>query len=172
MQTSPNPVAPRALLVTFEHLAAIVGVGLADQTRRELLSQGAVEAFTPPVIGDYWPGQGGVYAGQVREDDGTQYHVILADAKPAARLPWAAALKWAKTVTVDGHADFEVPTRRASALLFANLPHLFEKTWHWTSAPYAPNESDAWICDFGGGLQGYGHKGYGTAARAVRRFVA
>ncbi len=142
----------------------------AGQWLQTFLEAGAQPLFTPPAIGEYWRGQGGVYAGQVREDDGTCYHVILADAKPVGCPKWAAALKWAKTVNVDGRSDFELPTRRASALLYANLSHMFEKAWHWTSTEYS--ESFAWISLFSSGYQYSGHKDFDTCARAVRRFVA
>lgn len=159
----------RPLLVTLTQLAAIVGVAAAETARADLLDEGAIEAFTPPAIGDYWPDQGGIYAGQVREDDGTTYHVILADAKPTqTRLTHATATKWAKSIEADGHADFELPSRRASALLYANLSDRFERTWHWTSTSYF--ESYAWICSFTNGYQTNDHKGHYHAARAVRRF--
>lgn len=160
----------RPLLVTYAQLTAIVSVELADRAHADLLAEGAIEAFTPPAIGEYWPGQGGVYAGQVREDDGTQYHLILSDVKPASRLKWRAGLAWAKTVSVDGHTDFELPTRRANALLFANLSDRFERAWHWSSTEYSA--SVAWGCYFTSGGQHGDDEDYEGCCRAVRRFIA
>ena len=88
-----------------------------------------------PPIGHPWPGQGGTYAGLCRGRDGqADYHLILADIRPkAAYLSWLAGMAWAKTVTVDGHTDFDLPTRYESPILFGNVGALFEREWHWTA---------------------------------------
>jgi len=44
-----------------------------------------------------------------------------------------AAAGAAINVFVDGHRDFYLPSKRESALLYANLPDQFEGGWHWTS---------------------------------------
>lgn len=169
MQPHDNAVLGITRQIVTSAFQSVTEISI-DDVMQMLTNAGAQPLFTPPAIGEYWPGQGGVYAGQVREGDGTCYHVILADAKPSSRLAWTAALKWAKTVGVDGHTDFEIPTRRASALLYANLSDRFEKTWHWTSTSYS--ESYAWVSYFSSGDQGSAHKDTSCAARAVRRFVA
>ena len=123
----------------------------------------------PPRIGEAWLEQGGIYAGLVRGADGQpDHHLILAEAKPEA-MAWQAAVDWAATVEVDGHKDFTLPTRRESALLFANLQDKFEPKWHWTSEQYSRNY--AWIQDFDDGSQGSIVKYYEGRARAVRRFI-
>ena len=133
---------------------------------------GAQPLFTPPVIGEYWPGQGGVYAGQVREEDGSTYHQIKASVKPAGRLNHGAATKWAASLTIDGHSDFTLPTRRGSSLLFANLRHLFEAAYYWTCETYQGNASCAWGCNFDNGSTNYDGKSCERQAVAVRRFKA
>lgn len=133
---------------------------------------GAQPLFTPPTIGEYWAGQGGVYVGQVREEDGTTYHQIKATVKPAGLLNHGAATKWAASLTIDGHSDFALPTRRGSSLLFANLRHLFEAAWYWTSETYKGNASYAWGCSFGNGYTDFGSKSHERQSVAVRRFKA
>ena len=126
-------------------------------------------ALTPPPVGQPWPEQGGLYAGIVRsEDGGPDQHLILAAALPAERLTWQGAIDWAKTVTVDAHADFSLPTRRESAALYATFFDEVGTGWHWTSTQ--PSRGDAWIQGFGGGSQGIIGKSYDGRARAVRRF--
>jgi len=125
----------------------------------------------PPRIGQPWPGQGGTYAGLVRGEAGQpDQHVILADAKPPKRLAWAAALKWAKTIEADGHADFSIPTRDESALLYTNLRDQMDGGWHWTSTQYS--DVYAWCQYFNDGNQDSGSKSYEGRVRAVRRFAA
>lgn len=136
----------------------------------------AAEAARPttaaPRVGEAWPGQGGVYAGIARGVDGApDQHLILAAEKPTSKLAWQAALDWAKGLQVDGHADFTVPTRFESALLYANLRDQVETSgWHWTSTQL--DEGGAWDQYFLSGNQGYGGKKYEASVRAVRRFNA
>ncbi|HET9678962.1 MAG TPA: DUF1566 domain-containing protein, partial [Gammaproteobacteria bacterium] len=71
-------------------------------------------------------------------------------------------------LTVDGHSDLYLPARRENALLYTNLPELFEKCWHWSSTQYSAD--DAWGQGFGNGGQNGIHKYYECRVRAVRRF--
>jgi hypothetical protein len=141
----------------------------AQGFRAKLLDAGAIEAFTPPAIGADWPGQHGIYAGLVRGEDGEPYyHLILSLQKPADLLNWSAAVAWAKGL---GNG-FALPSRRESALLFANLQDQFERnpSWHWTGTQYS--SCYAWDQYFTDGNQTSNDKGAKGRARAVRRFVA
>jgi hypothetical protein len=122
-----------------------------------------------PKIGDYWPGQGGVYAGMARGRDGeVDYPLILCQEALEQEFTWLAALDHAKTIAVDGHSDFTVPTRFESALLYANLQDQFDTDyWYWTSTQYS--ESYAWYQSFGSGFQNYLVKDYERRCRFVRR---
>ena len=121
-----------------------------------------------PAIGSVWPGQGGVYVGVARGRDGQpDYHLILASEKPSERLTWKAAGAWAKKVEADGHADYSLPTRSESALLYAHAKELFERTWYWTSE--REGSSSAWTCNFHDGTQIYSTTSYEGCAVAVRR---
>ena len=130
----------------------------------------AAAAFAPsaPKIGEYWPGQGGIYAGVARGLEGApDYHLILCAEAPKADFEWQAALDLAKTISADGYSDFRVPTRFESALLYANLQDQFETDrWHWTSTQYS--EDTAWIQHFNDGRQGNGSKYYERRCRFVR----
>lgn len=124
-----------------------------------------------PQIGEYWQSQGGIYAGIARGCDGDRdYHLILCKEAPDTDFKWQYALDHAKTIAVDGHTDFSVPTRFESALLYANLQDQFDADyWHWTSTQCF--EGDAWIQDFGNGSQYYYNKDYERRCRFVRRVV-
>ena len=126
-------------------------------------------ATQPPRIGEYWAGQGGVYAGLCRGRDGeADYHLILCKEAPEQEFKWQDALDHAKTIEADGHKDFTVPTRWESALLYANLQDQFDTDyWHLTSTQYS--EGYAWIQGFSGGSQHRSCKVYERRVRFVRR---
>ena len=124
---------------------------------------------TPPRIGERWPSQGGIYAGTCRATDGgADHHLILCEAKPADELNWQATLGWAASLSTEGHADWSLPTRAESSVLFGNLRDQFDPAWHWTSEQCSANA--AWFQDFSNGLQNYLDKPSEGRARAVRRF--
>ena len=124
----------------------------------------------PPRIGQPWPGHGGIYAGIARGRAGQpDYFLIVAD--PAREgVTWDKAKDWAKNMLEAGLADWSLPTRAEQALLFANVPELFEKEWYWSAEPYAGGEQYAWCQYFHNGRQDTNRKGYELRARAVRRF--
>ncbi len=129
----------------------------------------AAVATTPPLIGEYWRGQGGIYIGVAAADgDLPQGHLILCEATSSKRFVWADAVAWAKKQTADGHTDMRLPTRFEAALIYANgRKHVDVGPWYWTGTEY--DASYAWNCFFDGGTQDYNHKGLTGAARAVRR---
>lgn len=121
-----------------------------------------------PAIGHPWPEQGGTYCGTVRGLEGQpDHHLILADAKPTERMSWVAGMAWAKTVSADGHTDFDLPTRYESSVLFGNVGELFEPYWHWTSTQGSAD--NAFDQDFGYGSQYDNGKKDEGRVRAVRR---
>lgn len=124
-----------------------------------------------PPIGDTSSGQGGVYAGLCRGMGGKpDYHLFVhADEKDS--INWQAAIDWAKTLEVDGHKDFTLPTRREQSVLFGNVPELFQKEWYWSCEAHAATAYSAWSQSFDTGDQYYYLKDYDTRARAVRRII-
>lgn len=125
----------------------------------------------PPLIGAYWPGQGGIYIGLAAEDaDNPQGHLVLCEATTDERMKWKATIAWAAAQSVDGHTDFRLPTRFEAALIYANgRQHVDTGPWYWTGT--AEGGSVAWFQDFDDGGQGTGHVDNSNCARAVRRFV-
>jgi len=122
-----------------------------------------------PAIGQPWPGQGGIYAGVARGRDGqADYHLILAAAAPDQTMNWAGCVAWAAKVEADGHADFSLPSRFESALLYANVQNLIDAgDWYWTGTEYSA--SSAWIQYFYSGNQYNNGRAYEAHCRAVRR---
>lgn len=149
-----------------------------------------------PAIGDYWPSQGGFYAGDMRGDDGTVYGLIVADcgdAQDVGRAKWGPegvdnlsqwdglantqalgdkypAAKLAADHSADDHQDFYLPARRELQLAAANVPHLFgTDSWYWSSTPRT--ESYAWAVDFEDGLTFSITRYLEFRVRPVRRFI-
>ncbi len=149
-----------------------------------------------PQIGDYWIGQGGFYAGDMRGDDGTIYGLIVADcgdAKDVGAAKWGPegqhqlsewdglantqalgeihpAAKLAATHKADQHSDFYLPARRELQLACATVPHLFgTDSWYWSSTPRF--EDYAWAVDFEFGDTNCNRRLYEFRVRPVRRFI-
>jgi len=106
------------------------------------------------------PLEGGVFCGVITLPDGKHYAVVKLDAKADKRMPWKAAMSWAKKV------GGQLPSRAVAALLFSVAQDLFEPNWHWTNEPHG--SSYAWGCDFSHGSQNYGLTSYDGSAVAVR----
>ncbi len=121
---------------------------------------------TPPRIGAQWPEQGHcIYAGIVRgNDDEPDYHLLVhPDAKEDVK--WNDAMQWASDLGAS------LPLRKEQAILFGNVPELFEPDWYWSGEQYASDDSYAWDQNFDNGLQYYNLKTYEGRARAVRRLL-
>lgn len=116
-------------------------------------------------------GEGGVFAGVMRGENGQPDYLLIVHAEQSPAKPWQQQLDWAKGLQADGHQDFRLPTRREMLVLYANAKDLFEDAWYWTSESNASLPSDAWLQDFGDGYQGYGLKGFSYRARAVRSVI-
>jgi hypothetical protein len=77
------------------------------------------------------------------------------------------AAQWAHELAIGKFDDFYLPARRELSLMYANVPELFKKEWHWSSTQYS--EVYAWIQNVDNGGQDGDWKGDGDRARAVRR---
>ena len=161
--------------ITFEVAGAKVTLPAAtiSELWLERLTDPAPITLDPsytPTIGTLWPAQGGIYAGVVRGDEGQpDYRLIVADTDHAP-LSWQAAIDWAKGLDCTaGHRDFTLPKRKEQAVMFGNVPELFQKTWYWSCEQYAGNGEAAWFQNFTSGYQNYDRKDYESRARAVRR---
>lgn len=146
-----------------------------------------------PAIGEYWEGQGGIYAGDFRGDDGVIFGLIIGKAHDIGKARWAPdgerdlsdwdglanthrlrnecpAAKLAAEYEQDGHEDFYLPARRELQLAGANLQHLFGKEgWYWTSTPYS--ECYAWAVVFESGFTLNNYRRIEFRVRPFRRFI-
>lgn len=159
---------------------------------REEQAQGSKDA-PPPKIGEYWQGQGGIYAGDFLGADGSIYGLIVAPEQDIGSATWGPngerdlsdwdglentrrltnkcpAAKLAAGYTRDEHADFYLPARRELLLGVANLHDTFGKeSWYWTSTPRSENY--AWAVDFEGGSTRNTHRVSEFRVRPFRRFI-
>lgn len=154
----------------------------------------AVQAVADrPLIGEYWQGQGGIYAGDFRAGNGSIYGLIVAQEQDIGRAAWGPngerdlsdwdgldnthrlgsecpAAKLAAGYTRDEHNDFYLPARRELLLGAANLHDTFgTESWYWTSAPYA--EHYAWAVDFEYGYCSFSNRRREFRVRPFRRFI-
>lgn len=185
--------------VTLNIESAQVNIPL--QVLLDQLAGNARVSASAPKIGELWPGQGGIYAGVMRGQNGQpDYHLILAvsagsklesvewggygETVSGANCDWDGqantkalladdtshpAAEKAAAVSADGHSDFYLPSKRESALLYANLPDEFESAWYWTSTQRSA--SDAVTQCFGHGYQSSNSKDSTFRVRAVRRLT-
>jgi hypothetical protein len=157
------------------------------------------QLITTPRPGDYWHGQGGVFAGAYRLD-GHIYGLILATNSAAENIcgKWGPLgkridgadsyvdglanmqamiaagndhpiVEQIRALNIDGHSDFYWPAQREQNLLLINTPEFLNKGWHWSSTQY--DAGYAWDQDFENGHQDVNDKDNSRAARAVRRLL-
>lgn len=155
-----------------------------------------------PHVGEYWEGQGGIYAGIMPDYEGTSpYHLVLSTDE-ATDVEWGPygvsdaqarsesdgyantdalarcehrhpAAHWAARYEKDGRADFYLPTRRELDMAAASLPNQFSRShWYWSSTEQTANAAQG--TNFNGSPLGTMYKTFPHGrARAVRRiFVA
>ncbi|MGY6273495.1 hypothetical protein ACXIUT_27825 [Achromobacter denitrificans] len=147
-------------------------------------------------IGEYLPGQGGVYAGDILGDDGVVYGLVASIEDLDGTYAWGpedgerqasnwdglvntndllrhnkthAAARAAKAYSADGHADFYLPAKREMQIIAANLPHLFQPKLYWTSTPYGSYY--AWAVHFENGLVLNWLRSFEFRVRPARRFT-
>lgn len=169
--------------------ADVVARNLIDHLQRA--SRGSVGTSARPVIGEYLLGEGGIYAGDIRGDDGTTYGLIIAQPEDVGTAAWGPngerdlsewdglsntnrlrnecpAAKLAGDYEADGHVDFYLPARREMMLALASVPHLFSpQSWHWTSTPRGENL--AWAVDFDAGSVNHLRRYFEFRVRPFRR---
>lgn len=161
-QTTSLPELPRVL--SDEQITALwkkyVGTPRANFTFARAIESAVASALqaTFPT-----PNQGERYAGVVLGEEGKpSHHLFLLTDDSGKRMPWDAAVEWARSVGGD------LPTRFESVLLYANLRDQFDqRDWHWTGTQCS--DAFAWVQSLSSGGQDYGRKRYEFRARAVRR---
>lgn len=150
-----------------------------------------------PAVGEYWEGQGGIYAGIMPDYTGTSpYHLIVSTdeavdvewgpygvPEPDARSPQdgdanTAALsrckyrheaaQWAADYRKDGHDDFYLPAVLELKTAAASVPDQFSRSeWYWSSTEYTAQAAHG--ANFNGTDLGKLFKSFAGRARAVRR---
>ncbi len=156
----------------------------------------ASEYLAIPSVGSHWEGQGGIYAGIIRDPaTGNQWHLILAqdtgietewsedyneidgefsdnDGLHNTRLILAAdpnntAANYCANLLIDGHQDFYWLAPAELNLVRANLRDHCEPVAHWSSKQFSSDS--AWYQHFAYGHQRINCKDEVLAVRAVRR---
>ena len=158
-------------------------------------------AHTLPALGQYWDGQGGIYAGLMRGENGQpDYHLVV----PAGSEAEAEAISWGTPGEAESGACSEYDGTANTAALMQS-PHSHPAA-EWAAALEVDGHSDfylpsrrelrlcwvnvpelfakewywtstqyspygAWFQSFGGGGQGNAPKANEYRARAVRRVV-
>jgi hypothetical protein len=84
---------------------------------------------------------------------------------------WNAVTDSVAALEIEGHNDFTLPFRKEQALLFANVPELFEAEYYWSCEQPAGNSDCAWCQGFDLGGQYTSGKSSSLRAVSVRRLV-
>ncbi len=129
-----------------------------------LEAQSAVDFCIPQA--DIVLHQGEHYAGLILDEEGNPSHHLILLAGETEDISWPNAQDWA------AEQGGELPTRREQALLYANLPSQFQKTWYWSCEQHKEDSSHAWSQYFLHGYQGNNNTTSAELrARAVRRLI-
>ncbi|RDU95462.1 DUF1566 domain-containing protein [Trinickia dinghuensis] len=150
-----------------------------------------------PRVGEYWEGQGGIYAGIMPDYTGTSpYHLVLSTDE-AVDIKWGPygipdddarsksdgqantntlthcrhrhpAARWAANYEKDGHADFYLPAQCELEMAAASLPDQFSRSeWYWSSTEETADNAQG--ANFNGYPLGTSFKSFAGRARAVRK---
>lgn len=161
----------------------------------EALKKFAPDSLTPPAIGDYWPGQGGLYGGLRHYPEGL-CHIIFA-AKDVGKHAYGEhgtsveatsnidgrentailvnrdgshpAADAAYAYTCDGHSDFYLPSSGELHHGYLYLPESFEKDLYISSTQRSADT--AYDMDFEDGWLHSSGKSDERLARPVRRIL-
>ncbi|WP_330208646.1 DUF1566 domain-containing protein [Pseudomonas sp. Z13] len=195
----------KAPLIQIKNLHISVSTFLPEQlaASASFLEPGAVMpaapatpacgALTPPAIGEYWVGQGGIYAGRREYPEGPCYVIFAATdvgkhaygesgtsvgatsnidglentAILVNRDGSHPAADAAYAYTCDGHQDFSLPSIGELNHAWLYIPESFAKEAYWSSSQRSANLAFTML--FADGLQYYGVKGNELRVRPVRR---
>ncbi|MEA3120876.1 MAG: hypothetical protein QOH33_417 [Paraburkholderia sp.] len=125
----------------------------------------SIASEAAPEVGQYWPGQGGLYAGIVPVSDGQHSRHLIVSIDEVDGVAWGGsnasetdarslhdgstntwalmvcghehpAAQWAADYTKDGHADFHLPSRRELQVAAATMRDQFAPQWYWSSSEH------------------------------------
>lgn len=124
-----------------------------------------------PQIGEYWPGQGGVFTGLLPRQGGGFNAVITGPRFDEEADHYQVMKEKAEAIEVDGHKDFRLPFKAEQSLQKATIPQLFKiDDWYWSCERLPGYESYAYAQHFSYGTQhvfGTDTTCYGCAVRIV-----
>ncbi len=169
----------------------------AEQVSAQAEPETKGSILVPPPIGEYWQGQGGVYAGMGCGRDGGNDFCLIVPTDPKAifakrnlgtygvDVPGATSYhdgpgntrafaeagselcKEILSLEIEGHKDFYLPSQTELMLCWVNVPELFEKVWHLSSTQ--SSAVTAWRQVFSDGYTDYYDKTNEGVGRACRR---
>jgi hypothetical protein len=153
-----------------------------------------------PNVGEYWVGQGGIYAGIMPDYVGHSPQHLIFSVDEATNLEWGGygaaepgalslhdgegntgalmkcthshpAARWASEYKKDGHRDFHLPSRQEWEVAGATIRSTFaQDAWYWSSSEYT--RTSAYGINFSGMDFVHLYKAYPGKARAVRTIPA
>jgi len=153
-----------------------------------------------PNVGEYWVGQGGIYAGIMPDYVGHSPQHLIFSVDEATSLEWGGygaaepdaqslhdgnansaaltkcmhrhpAAQWASDYTKDGHADFHLPSRKEWEIAGVTIQNTFARNaWYWSSSEHS--RTSAYGINFNGMDAVHLYKSYPGNARAVRTIPA
>nr|WP_315413928.1 DUF1566 domain-containing protein [uncultured Pseudomonas sp.] len=155
----------------------------------------ATDALTPPAIGEYWVGQGGIYAGLREYPEGLCFVIFAAtdvgkhaygeygtEVEATSHIDGRAntailvnrdgshpAAEAAYAFTCDGHRDFYLPSDGELYHAFQYIPESFEKDCYVSSTQRSAH--NAYTMAFEDGWLDDTGKDYERLARPVRRIL-
>ncbi|CAN7197786.1 DUF1566 domain-containing protein [Trinickia sp. LjRoot230] len=165
-----------------------------------MISNPSAGNLTAPNIGEYWVGQGGIYAGVMPDYSGHEPKHLIFSVDEATRVKWGGylvpepnardrddgaantnalvasstahpAARWADNYEKDGRTDFHLPSRTEWDVAAVTIPDAFVRTdWYWSSTEYS--ETAAYGHNFNGHPLGHMYKTFPGRARAVRTIPA
>jgi TolB-like protein len=122
-------------------------------------------------IGDRGPSGGWVFYDKGTVSAGWRY-LEAAGVHAEFTAPWAEADRRCDSLVVDGYDNWRLPNKGELDLMYKNLKAKglgdFSNGWYWSSSE--SNSYDAWIQNFGSGLQYSDGKTSTYSVRAVRAF--
>lgn len=177
---------PASIVATAAMATALSSIGLPPAAN--------TPTGSPPALGEYWPGEGGIYGGKMQAREGNrEYHMVLA-ADDLGELKWGgyreestatskhdgyantqtllqegdhpAASACAK-YTADNHDDFYLPAAAELYEAWLNIPEKFAQMYHWSSSQRSAGYALGMA--FSDGLQNYYGKYGELRVRPVRR---
>ncbi|WP_206950988.1 hypothetical protein [Trinickia acidisoli] len=129
-------------------------------------------AINVPAIGDYWAGQGGVYAGIMPDYVGSRPYHLIVSIDEALAVAWGGygreepkarsksdgdantqvlercphrhpAAHWAADYRKDGHDDFHLPAQlELEAAMTLLSDHFTPSDWYWSSTDHSATEAE------------------------------